>query len=353
MTIVAARPDLDTDQLLARLDRQLAGTTDPRQIRAQTVAMLALTRSVTMEAIEAAFATHPRAARETVRAIAMMTDALVTAVHHVATTRLHPQQSSSETQRLAVLAVGGYGRAEMAPSSDVDLLFLTPWKITPWAESVVESMLYMLWDLKLKIGHSIRSVDDCLRLGAADMTIRTSLVEHRLVTGHAPLAEELRTRLWAELFERTIPEFIEAKLEERAARHTRQGGQRYVLEPNVKEGKGGLRDLQTLYWIAKYIHRVDRAAELVELGFFTRDEHLTFWQAEDFLWAVRCHLHLIAGRAEDRLTFDVQREIAERMRFSDPEERVEVAQPPLPLLHVGFDDVARVAHLHMAQVAFG
>ena len=321
MTIVAARPDLDTDQLLARLDRQLAGTTDPRQIRAQTVAMLALTRSVTMEAIEAAFATHPRAARETVRAIAMMTDALVTAVHHVATTRLHPQQSSSETQRLAVLAVGGYGRAEMAPSSDVDLLFLTPWKITPWAESVVESMLYMLWDLKLKIGHSIRSVDDCLRLGAADMTIRTSLVEHRLVTGHAPLAEELRTRLWAELFERTIPEFIEAKLEERAARHTRQGGQRYVLEPNVKEGKGGLRDLQTLYWIAKYIHRVDRAVELVDLGVFTRDEHLAFWQAEDFLWAVRSHLHLIAGRPSDVLSFDMQVEVARRMGYVDTTAR--------------------------------
>src|SRR5690606_25882544 len=118
---------------------------------------------------------HPRAARETVRAIAMLTDALVIAIHHVATTRLHPQQSQSDTQRLAVLAVGGYGRAEMAPSSDVDLLFLVPWKITPWAESVVESMLYMMWDLKLKIGHSIRSVDDCLRLGAADMTIRTSL----------------------------------------------------------------------------------------------------------------------------------------------------------------------------------
>ncbi|CAM3268581.1 [protein-PII] uridylyltransferase [Paracoccus nototheniae] len=315
------RPEIDPTRLLAHLDRQLAGVTDARELRARTVAFLGLARHDGMAAIEAGFATHPRAARETVRAIAGLTDALVIAVHHVATTYLHPQKSLSENERLAVLAVGGYGRAEMAPASDVDLLFLTPWKITAWAESVVESMLYMMWDLKLKIGHSIRSVDDCLRLGAGDMTIRTSLVEHRLVTGHAPLAEELRHRLWTELFAQTIPEFIEAKLDERAARHARQGGQRYVLEPNVKEGKGGLRDLQTLYWIAKYIHRVERAVELVDLGVFSREEHLSFWQAEDFLWAVRSHLHLIAGRPSDVLSFDMQVEVARRMGYADTTAR--------------------------------
>jgi len=311
----------DGEELLRALDAQLADITEPKQIRSQTVAMLTQARAAEMEKIQAAFATHPRAARETVRAIANLTDEIVTAIHHVAVTRLHPQNSPSDGERLAVLAVGGYGRAEMAPASDVDLLFLTPWKITAWAESVVESMLYMMWDLKLKIGHSIRSVDDCLRLGEADMVIRTSLVEHRLVTGHAPLAEELRHRLWDELFDRTVPEFIEAKLDERAARHARQGGQRYVLEPNVKEGKGGLRDLQTLYWIAKYIHRVDRAVELVDLGVFSRDEHLAFWQAEDFLWAVRSHLHLIAGRPVDALSFDMQVEVARRMGYGDTTAR--------------------------------
>ncbi|WP_378943685.1 [protein-PII] uridylyltransferase [Paracoccus sp. R86501] len=311
----------DGEELLRALDTRLQGMTEPRQIRSETVAMLTQARADEMQAIEAAFATHPRAARETVRAIANLTDQIVTAIHHVAVTMLHPLDAPSEGERLAVLAVGGYGRAEMAPASDVNLLFLTPWKITAWAESVVESMLYMMWDLKLKIGHSIRSVDDCLRLGEGDMTIRTSLVEHRLVTGHAPLAQELRQRLWDELFDRTVPEFIEAKLDERAARHVRQGGQRYVLEPNVKEGKGCLRDLQTLYWIAKYIHRVDRAVELVDLGVFTRDEHLAFWQAEDFLWAVRCHLHLISGRPVDVLSFDMQVEVARRMGYSDTTAR--------------------------------
>ena len=303
--------------MLPELDARLAGLPDARTIRAETVAFLTRVRADAMADIVAGFDTHPRAARETVRAIASLTDGIITAIHHVATRHLHPLPNPSTAERLAVLAVGGYGRAEMAPGSDIDLLFLTPWKVTAWAESVVESMLYMLWDMKLKVGHAIRSVDDCLRLGAEDMTIRTSLLEHRLIAGHAPLAEELRDRLWSELFRGSIPEFIAAKLEERTERHRRQGGKRYVLEPNVKEGKGGLRDLQTLYWIAKYIHRVDRAVELVDLGFFTREEHSAFWQAEDFLWAVRCHLHLIAKRPVDVLSFDLQVEVARRMGYHD------------------------------------
>lgn len=327
-TVVQSAPALpgahaifDPDNFLPQLDAILSELDQPRDIRVATVSALADARATAMADIEAGFRGHPRAARESVRAIAMLTDGIVTAIHHVATTHLHPLHSPSDAERLAVLAVGGYGRAEMAPASDVDLLFLTPYKITPWAESVVESMLYMLWDLKLKIGHSIRTVDDCLRLGTSDMTIRTSLVEHRLVTGHAPLAQELDARLWSELFNKTVPEFVEAKLEERDARHQRQGGQRYVLEPNVKEGKGGLRDLQTLYWIAKYIHHVDRAVELVDLGVFSREEHLAFWQAEDFLWAVRCHLHLIAGRPVDMLSFDMQVEVAKRMGYADSAAR--------------------------------
>ncbi len=307
----------NSDSFLPEVEAAIAGLTDAREIRAATVAQLSQMREHAMSVIEASFTTHPRAARETVRTIAALTDAVVGAVHHVATTVLHPAYSPTEAEHLAVLAIGGYGRAEMAPRSDVDLLLLTPWKISGWIESVVESMLYMLWDLKLKVGQSTRSIDDCIRLAAEDITIRTSLLEHRIVCGHAPTAETLRERLWSELFDRSIPEFIEAKLVERADRHRRQGGQRYVLEPNVKEGKGGLRDLQTLYWIAKYIHRVDRAVELIDLGFFTREEHLTFWQAEDFLWAVRCHMHMIAKRPVEQLTFDMQVEVARRMDYRD------------------------------------
>lgn len=312
-----AHPVYDVQAFRATLAAALAGHDNPRDIRAAAVACLSVARSAAVADIESCFATHPRAARETVRAFASLTDALVSAAHIVATQYLHPPGQPNDTDQLAVIAVGGYGRAEMAPQSDVDLLFLTPWKMTPWVESVIESMLYILWDLRLKVGHASRTIPDCLRLGREDISIRTALLEHRFVTGHAPLAEELRERLHADLFTGTEAEFIDAKLDERRARHERQGGQRYVLEPNVKEGKGGLRDLQTLYWIAKYIHLVDRAVELVDVGVFTRDEHLAFWQAEDFLWAVRCHLHMISGRPNDQLTFDMQVEVARRMGYED------------------------------------
>ncbi len=308
---------LSHDALIATLETALSPEADARALRAETVAFLNRARDEATAWIEADFRGHPRSARETVAQYALMTDGLVRAVMHVARTKLHPLANPTEAERLAVLAVGGYGRAEMAPASDVDLLFLTPWKITPWAEALIESMLYMLWDLKLKVGHASRTIDDCLRLGREDITIRTALLEQRLVGGDSALAAQLEDRLRNDLFRTTGPEFIEAKLEERAQRHRRQGGQRYVLDPNVKEGKGGLRDLQTLYWIAKYIHGVHKAAELVPLGVFTAEEYQRFRDAEDFLWAVRCHLHLIAHRAADQLTFDMQVEVAARMGYAD------------------------------------
>jgi len=307
---------LSPETLLPALDTALRDT-DPRELRAETVRFLAARREEALPWIEADFAGHPRAARSTVLAYATMTDSIVRAALYIASARMHPLSRPSPADEVTVLAVGGYGRAEMAPASDVDLLFLTPGKLTPRAESVIESMLYMLWDLKLKVGHATRSIDDCLRLGREDITIRTALLENRFIGGDHALANRLVETLRNELFRSTGPEFIEAKLAERAERHKRQGGQRYVLEPNVKEGKGGLRDLQTLYWIAKYIHGVNKAAELVPLKVFTPDEYQHFRDAEDFLWAVRCHLHLIAGRASDQLSFDAQVEVARRMGYTD------------------------------------
>ncbi len=295
----------------------LAQGGEPRAARAVAVRHLAVAKAAANAALAEAFRARPRDARPLVAAQAALTDALVGVALRVARDLLHPLANPTEAERIAVLAVGGYGRAEMAPHSDVDLLFLTPWKITPWAESVIESMLYMLWDLKLKVGHASRTVKDCLRLGREDITIRTALLEHRFVAGHAPLAAELGDRLWSELFRNTGPEFIEAKLAERAERHRRQGGQRYVLEPNVKEAKGGLRDLQTLYWIGKYLNRVPSAAGLVGAGLFTAEEFATFQRAEEFLWAARCHMHYITARATDQLTFDLQVEVAARMGYRD------------------------------------
>ena len=301
----------------AAIDAAAATGGDARAARNGAVAAMAQARTAAEAAMEAAFAAAPGEAGGMIRAQAWLTDRLVAAALRVASAILHPNPNPTEGERIALLAVGGYGRAEMAPHSDVDLLFVIPWKASGWTESVIESILYMLWDLKLKVGHATRSIDECLRLGRDDMTIRTALLEFRFLAGNETLAHELRERLWSELFRRTGPEFIEAKLAERDARHARQGGQRYVLEPNVKEGKGGLRDLQALYWIAKYIHRVDHARQLVDVGMFTPEEYQTFLEAETFLWAVRCHLHLIAGRAADQLTFDMQVEVAARMGYED------------------------------------
>ena len=236
---------------------------------------------------------------------------------HFVTEHLHPIAVRTKGEHLAVVAVGGYGRGEMAPFSDVDLLFLTPYKQTAWTESVIESVLYVLWDLKLKVGQSTRSPDDCLRLARQDITIRTALLEQRFLFGERSLFDELDQRLWTELFSKTAAEYVEAKMSERDDRHERHGQSRYLLEPNLKEGKGGLRDLQTLHWISKYIYHTDTAWDLVGMGVYQRDEVQVFANASKFIWAVRCHLHHLAGRAQEQLTFDRQVEIAERMGYRD------------------------------------
>ena len=231
-----------------------ATCTTHAEIRTVAVELLSTANAKGRAIIAKEFADRPFAARPLTSAYTFLTDSLVKSVLHVAQTQLHPLPNPTKSERIAVIAVGGYGRGEMAPFSDVDLLFLTPYKTTAWAESIVESMLYMLWDLKLKVGHAIRTIKDCIRLGREDFTIRTAMLEHRFVVGDRQLADKLDMSLRNELFKDTGHEFIEAKLEERDKRHRKQGGQRYMVEPNVKEGKGGLRDLQSLFWIAKYIH---------------------------------------------------------------------------------------------------
>ncbi|MDO6584894.1 [protein-PII] uridylyltransferase [Salipiger sp. 1_MG-2023] len=298
--------------LLAAADDDATETS----MRAAAVRILSQAGKDGRDAIAAGFAKRPHAAFPTTEAYAWLTDCVVRLVFELATTRLHPKGGKPAGEKLTVLAVGGYGRGEMAPFSDVDLLFLTPNKITAWAESVIESMLYIFWDLKLKVGHASRTIKDCLRLGAEDYTIRTAMLETRFVTGHEPLARKLESRLQNELFKGSERAFVNAKLAERAQRLKKQG-LRYVVEPNVKEGKGGLRDLQSLYWITKYIHHTDDVQTLVNLGVFRREEYTTFMRAEEFLWATRCHLHLCSGRAVEQLTFDMQVEVAEAMGYSD------------------------------------
>ena len=260
---------------------------------------------------------HPSRGLEAAAGGAFLVDQILRLLWDFTVQRLYRNTNPTAAERMTLIAVGGYGRGEMAPHSDVDIGFITPWKQTAWSEQVIESMLYSLWDMGLKVGHSSRSLDELVRQAKADVTIRTALLESRYVWGDDALYEEANRRFRLEVEDGTARAFIAEKLAERDARHQKMGDSRYVVEPNVKEGKGGLRDLHTLFWIGKYAYHVDRAAELVDAGLLTATEYRQFHRADNFLWAVRCHLHLIAGRAEDRLTFDLQREIAERMRYSD------------------------------------
>jgi len=243
-------------------------------------------------------------------------DEIIRALHEFAVTHVYPSKNPTRGERMAVVAVGGYGRGTLAPGSDIDLLFVLPYKQTPWGEQIVEYLLYVLWDLGLKVGHATRNIDDCVRLSRTDMTIRTSILEARFICGDTQLADELVERFDHDVVRSTGPEFVQAKLAERDDRHAKAGESRYLVEPNVKDGKGGLRDLHTLFWIGKYFYRVRTGEELVERGVFTRKEYLAFRKAEDFLWAVRCHMHFLAGKAEERLHFDIQPDIAERLGYT-------------------------------------
>ena len=231
--------------------------------------------------------------------------------------QLYPLQNPSEGERMAIIATGGYGRGLQAPGSDIDLLFLLPYKQTAWGESIAEAILYCLWDTGLKVGHATRSVDECIRQAKADMTIRTAILESRFLLGERTLFDELLTRFDNEIVRNTAADFVAAKLTEREDRVRRSGQSRYLVEPNVKDGKGGLRDLHTLFWIAKYVYRVREPDELIKRGVFDKHEYQLFRRCEDFLWSVRCHMHFLMGRAEERLSFDIQREIAVRLGYTE------------------------------------
>jgi [protein-PII] uridylyltransferase len=252
-----------------------------------------------------------------IREQCFLMDQLIRALFDLVTQYVYPLANPTQGERLALVAVGGYGRGELAPFSDIDLLFLLSYKQTPHTEQVVEYLLYSLWDLGLQVGHSTRSVEECLRQAKSDLTVRTALLEARFLWGEQALFSELKKRFDSDIVRGTAAQFVNAKLAERDARHKRLGDSRYQLEPNVKEGKGGLRDLHTLFWIAKYIFRTDDVAELVDMGALSGEESERFDRAQNFLWTVRCHLHYLAGRAEERLTFDMQTEIGRRMRYAD------------------------------------
>lgn len=311
------RAIIDRRAIAERLEALAAETRDSGKRRRALVGELRAALEAGRAEVARRLIVQPSSGRLAAQATAFLIDQIVRLSYDFTVDHLYPASNRSAGERITVIAVGGYGRAEMAPFSDVDIGFLTPFKQTSWTEQVIEAQLYTLWDLGLKVGHSSRSLDEMVRAAKDDLTITTALLEGRFIWGDRDLYDQAAARFDAEVVAGNARHFVAEKLAERDERHKRMGDSRYVVEPNVKEGKGGLRDLHTLFWIGKFIHRVRTVPELVDAGLLTAKELRQFSRAENFLLAVRCHLHILAGRAEDRLTFDFQREIAARMQFAD------------------------------------
>ncbi|HEX2150445.1 MAG TPA: [protein-PII] uridylyltransferase [Stellaceae bacterium] len=315
-TILRQREIIDRRVLAEELARAVAASRAPATERAILLPPLKEALAHGREEIRRRFEAGGPAARA-VAEQSFLIDQLIRVLYDLAVETVYPLPNPTEGEKMAIVAVGGYGRGELAPFSDIDLLFLLPYKRTPHGEQVIEFLLYLLWDLGLKVGQATRSVAECLRYARDDLTVRTALLEARYIWGEQALFGELKQAFETQIQRGTAAQFVEAKLAERDARHVRVGDSRYQLEPNIKEGKGGLRDLHTLFWIAKYIYRTENVAKLVELGVLSSRESARFQRAQSFLWTVRCHLHYLAGRAEERLTFDMQREIGARMGYAD------------------------------------
>lgn len=222
----------------------------------------------------------------------------------------------ADTPHISLIALGGYGRQEMCPFSDLDFMFLTAVKQDETLEKKVEQFLYVLWDLKLKIGHSVRTPAEAIKQAGKDMVTLTSLMDARFITGSAPLYDLYDQRMTRFMNRRRRKKYIRDKLEEREDRHIRLGNVRFTLEPNIKDGKGGLRDLQTILWLGRALNREQ------PLGFLDRREMRSYTKAHDFLLTVRCHLHDLAGRTEERLHFDIQPALAERLGYSDTRQNL-------------------------------
>ncbi|WP_024509461.1 [protein-PII] uridylyltransferase [Bradyrhizobium sp. ARR65] len=327
----AEAPFFDTTRVTAAIDalaEQHAGRED---VFRSAMAQLLKGELVEARAAAQTMLLKDRHGRRCAERLCLVQDEIIRILFSAATRHLYRSPLPSGAERMAVVATGGYGRGLMAPESDIDLLFILPYKQTAWGEQVAEAILYCLWDMGLKVGHATRSVDESIRQARGDMTIRTAILETRYLTGDKPLYDELVARFDKEVVQGTAAEFVTAKLAEREERHRRAGQSRYLVEPNVKDGKGGLRDLHTLFWIAKYVYRVRETEELLERGVFDAQEYRTFRRCADFLWSVRCNLHFVTGRAEERLSFDLQRELAIRLGYTS---------------HPGMQDVERFMKHH-------
>ena len=245
---------------------------------------------------------------------ALIMDEIINGIFTIVTKAL-PRSTNGPV--LSLMATGGYGRGELCPKSDTDLLFLTSVQADKDVTAIIEMILYVLWDLGQTVGHATRSIRQQMKAVQDDISIRTAFLEARPLAGDKDQAEAILAKFKTDIIKGSAVEFLNAKLDEREMRLQRNGSQRYVVEPNIKDGKGGLRDLHTLFWIARYAYQAESMPDLIDRGLLTIGELREFSYAQRFLWSVRTHLHLRSGREDDRLTFDAQMDIAPLLGFQN------------------------------------
>ena len=252
--------------------------------------------------------------REIVAACSTLMDELIRHLFS-AISRDFQRRYPSGSPHCAIVAQGGFGRRELNPYSDIDLLFLYSWKVSPFIEAITEKLLYTLWDAGLQVGHAIRSVNESVRLASNDMKVRTALLDIRYLCGDTVLYSDFERAVENRLTKRRVASFIQEKLAESRARHSSYGGSVYLLEPEVKEGEGGLRDIHTARWIARVKQQVKDLDGLSENGIIAAAEVEKLKISQDFLLRVRNELHFSAGRHQDQLTFDEQEKVSQALGF--------------------------------------
>jgi [protein-PII] uridylyltransferase len=252
---------------------------------------------------------------ETVAAITRMTDTLIVKLFKSIIADLPPVKRRDE--QLTLVAVGGYGRAELNPFSDIDLMFLYMGKDPQRIEDIAQKLLYFLWDMRLDVGYSVRTIPDCVEMAASDVTVKTALLDSRYLVGGRVLFKEYLKVLHSQIVAKASDSFIKEKLAEMRKRREKYGSSVYILEPNLKEGEGGLRDLHSAIWVAKIKYKVSSPKELIVKGILSEEELHGYYQSLAYLWQIRNELHYLAGRKNDQLTFEAQMQVAEFLGYRD------------------------------------
>ncbi|GAB7027189.1 [protein-PII] uridylyltransferase [Geotalea toluenoxydans] len=250
-----------------------------------------------------------------VKAITAMTDTLIRKLFLSITKWLDNYKHARE--QLTLIAVGGYGRGELNPYSDIDLMFLHGGKDSQRIEDIAQKLLYFLWDMRLDVGYSVRTLNDCIEMSNADTTVKTAMLDGRFIIGSRLLFQAFQKTMLTQILAKRSDAFIREKLDELKKRRDKYGSSIYILEPNIKEGEGCLRDLHTAIWVAKIKYKIDDPRELIVKGVLSEEELAVYNASLSYLWRIRNEMHYLAGRKNDQLTFDTQTSLAQFFGYKD------------------------------------